>query len=162
MTATYTFANAASVAVGVAKSKVFLGTQTTTPNNDGFIEIGGVTSIPDFGPTATAVKVQTIGNPIEVTLKGVETLGGGDLELIKDETDAGQAALLLAQADFTGVPYNLRIIQPNPATASGTGTTYDIKTMVMSEGVSAGGPNNPWKAKVTLAFNTVPIKTAAS
>lgn len=160
--ATYTQASATITAVGVAKTKVYLGTTTTTPGNDAFVEIGGVMTIPDFGPSDTPIKVQTVGQDLEVTFKGVTTLGGGSLELVKDETDAGQTNLAAAELDKTGANYNVRIIQPNNATSTGTGTMYDIKTQVMSFAVQTGGPNNPAKIKADLAYNSRPTKTAAT
>ncbi len=160
MSATYTAAGTAHL-TGVAKTKVYLGTTTATAANDTFVEIGAVTSIPNLGPMANPIKVQTVGNANEYTLKGVFSLGGGTLEVAEDLSDAGQLALLTALNDMSN-DYNLRIIQPNPATATGTGVTIDYKVRVLSYQQVYGSPNNPIKATVDIGVNSQPTYTSAT
>jgi hypothetical protein len=159
--ATYTSAASVPTTVAVASTKVYLGTTTTTADNDAFVEIGGVMEIPDFGPKASDVKIQTIGNNLEVTEKGVVTLGGGDLMCVRDYSDQGQTNAIAAQLVQSG-NYNLRIVFPNKVTSTGTGTMKDIKVKIMGTQDVTGGPNNPAKLRITLGFNSVPATTAAT
>lgn len=161
MTASYTAASIIPTTIPVASTRVYLGTTTTTADNDTFVEIGGVLSIPTFGPSDTDVKIQTVGNNLEVTEKGVVSPGGGELECVRDVSDTGQTNLIAAEAVLTG-NYNLRIVFPNKATSTGTGTMADIKTKVMGVQISTGGPNNPVKLMAKLAFNSRPTYTAAT
>lgn len=167
MALSYITAAATPTTITVAKTRVFLGTTATSPTADTFTEIGGVLSIPTFGPKETDIKIQTVGQDLEVTEKGVTTLGGGDLECVEDIADAGQVAMIAAQAVKTG-NYNLRIIFPNSPTSNASdpsvshGTIKDIKVKVMGSQVVTGGPNNPIKRMFTLAFNSLPTTTAAA
>lgn len=157
---------AAPVLFPVAKTRVFLGTTATSPTADSFTEVGSVLSIPSFGPKETDIKIQTVGDDLELTLKGNTTVGGGDLECAMDITDAGQIALVAAQAVKTG-NYNLRIIFPNGPTGNPAdpttshGTIKDIKVLILSAQVVEGTPNNPTKQVFTLGFNSLPTTIAA-
>ena len=140
---------------------MYFGTQATLPGNDAFVEIGGVTSIPPYGADATPIKIQTIGNSLELTEKGVNTLGGGTLECVRDTSDTGQTNLSNAQLTGAG-NYNLRIIWNDKATTNGTGTIKDIKVKVLGDQTIMGGPNNPTKINFTLGYNSIPVTTAAT
>ncbi len=160
--ATYTNASSTATLVGVAKTKVYLGTTTSTPDNDTFTEIGGVMSIPSFGPSDTEVRTQLVGQDLEQLNKGVTTLGGGMLECAKDETDTGQGNMITAQLDKSGANYNIRIVQPNKSTSTGTGTMYDIKAQILGSQVVMGGPNEVSKIQFNMGFNSRPTKTPAT
>ena len=161
MSATYTMVTGSPTPVGVSKSKVFIGTTTTTPGNDAFIEIADVESVPQFGASANPIKTQTL-NSGEITSKGVTTYGSGDLTCVLRSGDAGQAALIAAGADYSGSNYNIRIIGPDKATSTGTGTIYDMKALIMGSPVVVGGPNNVYSLKATLGYNSDVTKTAAT
>lgn len=160
--ATYTDAASTATLVGVAKTRVFLGTTTTTANNDAYVEIGGVLSIPNFGADDTAVKTQLVGQDLEVTTKGVTTLGGGNLECARDVADTGQTNMNTAQADKSGNNYNIRIVLPNKSTSTGTGTMYDVKAQILGSQIVTGGPNGVVKVNYNLGFNSRPAITAAT
>lgn len=166
MALSYIAASATPTLVAVAKTRVFIGTTATSPTADTFTEVGGVLEIPSFGPSETPIKVQTVGQDLEVTLKGVTTLGGGTLKCVDDIADAGQLALAAAQQVKTG-NYNLRIIFPNGPTGNPTdpsvshGTIKDIKVVVLGAQEILGGPNNPIHREFVLGFNSLPTTTAA-
>lgn len=166
MTLAYTVA-ASPVLFPVAKTRVFIGTTATSPVADAFTEVGAVLDIPSFGPKETDIKIQTVGNDLELTLKGNTTVGGGDLSCATDITDAGQIAMIAAQAVKTG-NYNLRIIFPNGPTGNPSdpttshGTIKDLKVLILSAQFQLGGPNNPNKTMFTLGFNSLPTTIAAA
>jgi len=160
--ASYTPASSTATLVGVAKTKVYLGTSTTTADNDAFVEIGGVMEIPEFGASDTEIKTQLVGQDLEQTDKGVTTLGGGNLVCARDYSDTGQTNMSAAQADKSGVNYNLRIVFPNKITSTGTGTMYDLKVKVLGDRIVTGGPNNITKVNYALGFNSRPTKTPAT
>ena len=161
MTATYTYVSGSPTPVGVAKTRVFIGTTATNPASDAFIEIADVQSIPQFGASANPIKTQTL-NSGEITGKGVVTYGTGDLTCIIRSGDAGQAALIAAGQDYSGQNYNFRFIGPDKITTNGTGTIYDVKALVMGTPVVVGGPNNVFSLKAALGYNSDVTKTAAS
>lgn len=161
MTATYTFATDVPKTVPVAKTKIFIGTKLDNPANDTFVEIGGVTTIPSYGPTDSPIKIDFVGHRTTVTEKGQTDPGGGDLECAWLPTDAGQIALAAAQADSEG-NYNFRLILPNKPTVDGTGTIVDLKAKVMSFNNPGGGASDYQKARANLAFNSLPVFTPAS
>lgn len=162
MPASYTDAAATATLIGVAKTKVYLGTTTTTASNDAFVEVGGVMEIPQFGPSNTEVRTQLVGQDLEQLNKGVTTLGGGVLKCALDQSDTGQGNMITAEADKTGANYNLRVIMPNKSTSTGTGTMYDLKVQVLGAQIETGGPNNVAKINFNLGFNSRPVKTAAT
>lgn len=159
--ATYTAASTTTTRIQVASTKVYIGTQTTTPDNDAFVEVGQVTSVPDFGGSATAVKTQFVGQNLESTDKGVVTFPSASIECARNPSDTGQTNMITASQDTTSSDYNIRIIAPNKATSTGTGTTYDIKCKVLSAKYGMGGPNNVEKITFELGQNTLPTITAA-
>lgn len=159
MAATYTYATAVPATVPVVKTKVFIGTKATSPTNDAFVEIGGVTQIPEFGPTNNPITISVVGYDLDLTEKGTTKPGGGDLMCAYIEGDAGQAALTAARTDSEG-NYNIRFILPNKPTTNGTGTIVDIKAKVMSAATQMGGGSDYVKFKANFAFNSLPTKTA--
>ncbi len=161
MTATYTFVTTAPTPVGAAKHRLFIGTTATSPTNDTFTEVADVEQLPDFGAAASPVKTQTL-NSGEITSKGVQTFGGGDIILVKRAGDAGQTALIAAGQDFSGLNYNLRIIGPDKVASTGTGTIYDIKALIMGTPTQIGTANNVLKLKITAGFNSDVVTTAAT
>ena len=147
--------------VGIAGTKYYIGTTATDPATDAYVEIAGIISWPEFGVTADEVAQPTIGNPLNLKSKGLQQLGGGDAMMTKDESVAGQAALVAASSDFTGANYNFAIVQPDKIATRGT--TSFVKGMVRGDAFGAvGGPNEVAKRKVSLIFNSRPTKVAAS
>lgn len=159
MPATYTNASDDITSVALIDTRVFIGTTTTTADNDAFVEIGGVLSIPNFGPKNDAVTLDTMKKRIKE--KGVVEYGGGTFEFVRDFTDAGQTALVAAQKVTKG-NYNLRLVFADKATSTGTGTMIDIKVKVMGAQNVAGGPNGALKLSADMAFNSEPAKTVAT
>lgn len=161
MPASYSNASATAQSVAMINTKVYLGTQTTTADNDAFVEIGGLLSIPNFGISFDEVATQTMSQG-EIKDKGAKKFGGGQFEFVRDLTDAGQTAWMAA-SQVTAGNYNLRIIFDNKATSTGTGTMQDIKVKIMGyQEVPGGGPNNSLKLQSQVSFNSAPVKTAAT
>lgn len=155
MPASYTNASADVTSVAMINTRVFIGTTTTTADNDAFIEIGGVMTIPTFGPKNDQVTLDMLKKRVKE--KGVVEYGGGTFEFVRDFSDAGQDALIAARAVTKG-NYNLRIVFDDKATS--TGTMVDIKVKVMSaQDVPGGGPNNALKLSSEMAFNSAPAYT---
>ena len=160
MPATYSSAGTAKL-VGVARTKFYFGTTTTTADNDAFVEIGSVMDGGNVGATAQDIPVQLVGNNTTVHLKGTFDPGTQTLQLAQDLTDAGLLALEAARVDQTN-DYNVRLILPNPKTTTGTGDMIPYKAKVMGINTELGGPNNPVKATVTLGLNSIRSFTSAT
>lgn len=161
MAATYTYAVGVPKTVPVAKTRVFIGTKAENPDNDAFIEIGGVTTIPSYGPTDSPIKIDFVGYENTITEKGQTDPGGGNLDCAYLPDNAGQLAVAAARADREG-NYNIRFILPNKPTPNGTGTIVDLKAKIMAAPISGGGANDYQKMQVQLAFNSLPVVTAAA
>lgn len=161
MPASYTYATDVPASIPVSKSKFFIGTKATDADNDEYIEVGGVMSIPDFGPTDQDITIDTVGYGLVLTEKGSTNPGGGQLDCVFIVGDAGQAALIDAQEDKDG-NYNFRIEFPNKPSPGGRGTMKTIKGKVMAAPIGAGGPNNPYMLRVALRYNSLPTTIAAA
>jgi hypothetical protein len=151
--------------IGVATTKYGIGTTATDGATDSYDEIRGVISFPDFGSgTADEVSQPEISSAGNKKAKGLIQYGGGDMEFTYYEGDAGQDAIKAAAADFAGVDYNILVELPDIATPiTGHGTRYFLKAVVRGfQLVAVNGPNNIYKVKVSLSFNDVAEKVAAT
>ena len=167
MTLSYHVAATTPTTIPVTKTRCFIGTTAADPTTDTYIEIGGVTDIPSFGPVDNAVKTQTIPSGIEITDHGVTALGGGSMKCVFDPSDAGQIALTAAQLVKAG-NYNLRMIFPNGVTTNPSdpstshGTINDIKIKVLGAQNVVGTAANVNMMDFTLGYNSFPTVTAAT
>lgn len=146
--------------VSVAGSKFYIGTTATTASTDTFTLVGSVESIDKLAAMAADIKVDTIDNNRTQHLKGQVDGGTTQVKLAYVEGDTGQTALSLAQADQTGVPYNIRWVLPNKATSTGTGTIFDVKAQIASFGYTGGGPNKEVGVDVSCYLTSSVTKTA--
>lgn len=158
MAVSYVYATAVPATIPVAKTKVFIGTKASSLTSETFTEIGGVLTVPTFGPSDTPINIETVGYGLRLTEKGVTVPGGGDLTCAYIEGDAGQEACVTAQADKDG-NYNIRMIFPNKPSTNGTGTIVDIKAKIMNAPIQAGGSNDFYKRAINLMFNSLPVYT---
>lgn len=151
--------------VGAAKTRYGIGTVLADGTADSYKEIRGVISFPDFGSgTADEVSQPEISSAGNKKAKGLIQYGGGDMEMTLYEGDDGQDALKAAAEDFAGKDYNILVELPDIITPStGHGTRYFLKAVVRGfQVVAVNGPNNIYKVKVSLSFNDVATKSAAT
>lgn len=162
MTVTYVAAGTPNI-VGVAKTKFYIGPPSTIPASvTTWTELGTTLSLPIVGPSDAKITVDTIGNSLQLKLKGVTDAGGGSLSLAEDFGDAGGIAIKAAQADKTN-DYPFLYILPNAATTTGTGTQIVVMGKVLKFQTDFGsGPNNPVKATVDLEYTTLATYIAAT
>lgn len=164
MPLSYATAAATPTTITVAGTRVFLGTTASDPTGDTFTEIGGVLTIPDFGPASKEVVVECVNQPV-VREKGATDYGTGMVTSALDLADAGQIALKAARDVLSG-NYNLRLVFPDgPSgkdvlTSVSHGTLVDIKVKVATAVEKRGGPNNTMILETQLFFNSAPTKTA--
>ena len=153
MVATYTYATAGgALPVGVAKQRVYIGTKAVSPTNDAFTEIADVESFPGIGGSAELITTKTL--TAVIYSKGTVSFGTGDMTCVIRNGDAGQAAVVAAGNDFSGTSFNFRIIGPDVASSTGTGTIRDIKALVMGTPVQYGTGSNVLMYKAALGFNS--------
>ena len=167
MSLSYTVASATPKITPVLRTRIFIGTQATSPTADAFIEIGGVLKLPSFGPSDNPIKTMPIGTGLEQTSHGGTTLGGGDLMCIYDPTDAAQNALSAAYLVTTG-NYNFRMIFNDGVTANPSdpsvshGTIKDIKVVVLADQIEGADTTAIYQKKFTLGYNSAPVTTSAT
>jgi hypothetical protein len=91
----------------VSKALIFIGASTyptdqQTPlalagfTADTYTQIGKLTSIGDFGDTAEEIKVNTISDARVYKMKGQRDAGDMALEMLFDDADPGQIAIMAA------------------------------------------------------------------
>lgn len=166
MALSYTTAAATPTTITVAGTRVFLGTTATDPTTDTYTEIGGVLTIPSFGPSDAEVKVECVNQPVQ-RAKGSTDYGATTMTSALDRSDAGQIALKAAQGVKTG-NYNLRLVFPDGVsgrtvlTSASHGTLVDVKVQVATAMEKRDGPNNVVTLETNLFVNSAPTITAAT
>lgn len=76
---------------------------------DTFTAIGGVESISDFGDTSAEVTFTGLSDGRVQKLKGSRNAGEASIVMAFLQTDAGQAALVTAEADDTSATYAFKV-----------------------------------------------------
>ena len=152
-----------SVAAGV---QVFIGTTAAAENlsqfiTDTYTEIGEVEDLGEFGDQAEEVTFASLSNPRLQKLKGVRD--GGTLALIcgSDDGDAGQDALIVAEADDVN-DFNFKVILDDQLTVGGTPSEHFFRGKVMSKRLSVGTVNNVVRKTFNIGVNSEILSMDAS
>jgi hypothetical protein len=91
-----------------AGTTIFIGTTASNGLTDSYIEIGQITSIPEFGRVYAEVKFNPLKTRGTLKFKGSYDDGNIAVLLGKDVGDAGQAAALIARD--VDADYNFKIV----------------------------------------------------
>lgn len=127
-----------------AGAVIAIGTTATVGSTDTYTTVGSVSNIPEFGRSYNEVKFMPLATRGTKKVKGSYDEGSLMVELGRDTTDAGQAAVLVARD--VDADYNFKVTpnDSNPAVSS-------VVTMT----IAAPGV-------ITWTANGLPVNTPAS
>jgi len=142
------------------KGKISIGSTTAAATQlefegDSYTLINGYDSIPEFGDSAEAVTFDDLALGRRLKGKGVRDAGGGVLSMRNLPSDAGQLALLAAEADDSGESYNFKVEHAD-------GEIRYFRALVMSfrEGEQTAG--SVFMVEAELAINSAILRVAAA
>lgn len=142
----------------VAGAKVYIGTTTAAADEtdfaaDTYTEIGLVETIGDFGDTAADVTFTGLSDQRTQHLKGSFDAGTMQLTCGRDDSDAGQAALISAFA--SPQPYNFKIEWNDGDGTPDSGSVSYFRGRVMSKSLTNGtGPNNVARRQFNIGISS--------
>lgn len=146
------------MAIGTSEgSTVFIGpvTDATTlvalKALTGWVEIGNVESIGEFGPQAQDVSFTPLKGPSVQHLKGAIDSGMLPIVYAADPLDAGQAALSAAAG--TKFEYAIKIVLADEADDNDTPTTIYGRGPVFGTRINVGGANDVRKRTSNIGLN---------
>jgi len=128
-------------------------------------EIGQVGAWPQTGPATNIISYDTMDTAVTAKQKGVTDAGGGDIELARLGTDAGQIALRAAALMNSNFAFKVTDNDAPPFVAPAIGstpTTYYNRGMVTGP-VHPNGRNEDFVLEVfTLAMNQLEVVVEAA
>lgn len=145
-----------SISTG-AGVQFFIGTTTPAENlsqfiTDTFIEVGEVEDLGEFGDESEEVTFASLADARLQKLKGVRDAGTIPLICGQDDTDVGQDAMIVAEADT--LDFNFKIILNDKATSGGTPSEHFFRAKVMSKRTAVGTVNNVVRITFNLGINS--------
>lgn len=142
-----------------ANVAVSIGTTTVAANQlayegDTYTAIGGVESLSEFGDSSAEVTFTGLTDARVQKLKGSRNAGNMTISMAFLGTDAGQAALITAEADNTSSNYNFKV-------EFSDGEVRYFSGQVASVVESVGGADSVVMLNCEVRINTPLIKVAA-
>jgi hypothetical protein len=126
-----------------------------------YVEIGEVVSIGEFGSEFSAITFTALGDRLVRKFKGSEDPGTIALELGRDISDTGQAAVFTALGSDDD--YAIKVTLNDQITPStGNPTTFYFRAKVMSYRTNIGNVDQVVGATCSLGITTRPIEDAAT
>lgn len=146
------------MAIGTSEgSTVFIGPVTDKSSLadlkalTGYVEIGNVESISEFGPQANDSSFTPLKGPSVQHLKGAIDNGMLPLVYAHDPLDPGQIALRTAAG--TKFEYAIKIVLADEADANDTPTTFYARGPVFGNRTNIGGANDVRKRTSNIGLN---------
>lgn len=136
----------------------FIGTTAAAENlsqffNDSYTEVGEVEDLGEFGDESEQVTFASLSNSRLQKLKGVRDAGVLALIVGADDADAGQDALVVAEADDV-LDFNFKVILNDKATIAGTPSEHYFRGKVMSKRLGVGTVNNVVRKTFNIGVNS--------
>ena len=149
----------------VSGARVYLGsTQAATTveqfQADSYTEIGEIEDLGEYGDQNELVTFTAINVDRVQKLKGTADAGEFALVVGADQTDAGQAALIAAQAQKFS--YNVKIVYDDAISLGGDGSEEYFRGLVMSKRRVSGTANNVLRRNFMIAINSAVLEQAAT
>lgn len=139
-----------------------IGGQGPLGSESGWVTVGQVENIGEFGNAFQQVTAQTLGESQVFKGKGARDSGTLTIAALLDGEDAGQIAIAAAAADSSSLPYNIRIELNDAITpTTGTPTTYTFQALVSST-QSVPGANEFNRRNITVDITTAVTEVAAT
>lgn len=142
-----------------AGSRIFIGPVTTADDVTAYAalawtEIGEVEDLGEFGDQSNSVTFTALANARVRKMKGTKDAGDLTLTVGFDAGDAGQLALIAAEADSSPDDYGIKV-QLNDSAA--TPTVAYFRGKVMSYRLQPGNADNVVRASVSVGINSAVI-----
>lgn len=136
-----------------AGTTIEIGTTLADTEADSYTNIGKVANLGNFGRVYQPIEFSSLDDRNVLKFKGQRDDGNITMELGRDLSDAGQAAVKVAlDSDYD---YNFRVILNDESADSGSsGTVYYFKAKVMSFTTNVNDPNSVVGASVDLAIKS--------
>jgi hypothetical protein len=136
----------------------FIGTTDDAENlsqflTDTYIEVGEVEDLGEFGDESELVTFASLANARLQKLKGVRDAGTLALVVGADDTDVGQDALIVAEADDT-LDFSFKVILNDKATLGGAPSEHYFRGKVMSKRLGVGTVNNVIRRTFNIGVNS--------
>jgi hypothetical protein len=149
-------------------AKIYIGPQTPSSTDTvaefsaltPYVEVGLVESLGEFGDQSSAVNFAALNDGRQRKAKGIRDAGDLTLTCAHDTTDAGQQALIAAEA--TPLKYAMKIVLPDQLTSGGTGTTLYFRALVMSKRLNVGSSDNVIRQTFMLGIDSAIAEAAAT
>lgn len=119
---------------------------------DTYIEVGEVEDAGQFGDQSSTVTFTSLKDGRTRKLKGPRDAGDMTLVVGNDMTDAGQEALVAAEAQRYA--YNVMVVLNDAISLSGNGSVLYFAAKVMSDRLNVGNVSNVVKENFILAIDT--------
>lgn len=107
-----------------AGAKLYIGTTALSPVGDTFTNVGEIINIPAFGRTYNEIKYAPLNSRGVQKFKGSYDDGSVAVEIGKDLSDAGQAALVVALD--VDADYNFKIVDNDAVAAQSAAVTITV------------------------------------
>lgn len=152
-----------------AGALIYIGTEgfVPSPDNDAsayeadtFTLIGEVETIGEYGDEANNVEFLSIGDARVRNLKGARNAGAVSITCGNDTTDAGQAALKVAEASNLNYPF--KVVYNDKATSLGSGSVDYFRGLVMSKRKNPAGADDVTRITFNVGINTAITEVVAT
>jgi hypothetical protein len=125
-----------------------------------YVEVGLIESFGEYGDDSADVTFSAVGDARVRHSKGARDAGTMALVVGHDPFDAGQLALIAAEA--TNHNFAFKIILPDGPTASSADTVNYFRGLVKSKKLNVGANNNVIKRTFNIGINSEIYETPAT
>lgn len=145
--------------------KIYIGTNLAAEGlsqylSDTFIEVGEVEDLGEFGDNAEDVTFASLSDSRMRHLKGVKDAGVISVVCGADVSDAGQDAMIVAEASV--LDFNFKIVLNDQLTISGSPSEHFFRGKVMSKRLGVGQANNIVRRTFNVGINTAITEVPAT
>lgn len=126
-----------------------------------WVEIGQTETIGAFGDTAAEITADLIGRDRRIRAKGTRDAGSVSLVMLADGADAGQTALVAANATKRDYAFKVQFNNKSAASGAVDGLRYFVG-QVLSASEQPDGANNYVKLNSSIGINSNIVKKAAT
>jgi hypothetical protein len=141
----------------VAGTKFFIGPAGSVPvSPDLFVEVGDISNLGDIAQQFAQVGIESIGSGDSYNLKGTRSYPNLDLQMNRNDSDAGQLALKAAANATRGTLYPFKVLEVDGGYVTWQGEVFGY-------GPSYGSVNTVRgvKTSVSIRPSTVTIVVGA-
>lgn len=155
----------------VAGCKIFIGPAVDLPDGDvtaatfastTWTEIKGWETMGTIGDSSALITTPLIGEGRDLKMKGTRNAGGMQANFAVIATDAGQLALIAAEATRNNYPFKIELNDKPVVGASPKNGLRYFMGLVMGVPEQGGGANTARMVNSTIEINTNIVRVAAS